>query len=85
MLSDVSSIDKSCEQEYPSVNIFLCGVTCMLVEMRAKSQITLPSAKLAKIVQIIKDHDEEDSVVYSSVEDMYKNLDIDLGGDDVSA
>jgi len=57
----------------------------MLVEMRAKSQITLPSAKLAKIVQIIKDHDEEDSVVYSSVEDMYKNLDIDLGGDDVSA
>jgi len=88
----------------------------MLVEMRARSQLTLPheitkkmginegdrfevmerdggvflcpvvvypKAKLEKIAQIIKDHDKEPSVVYSSVEDMFSDLGIDLGDNDV--
>jgi len=90
----------------------------MLIEMRARSQITLPSeitkrmginegdrfevmerdggvflcpvvvypkSKLAQIAQTIKDHEREPSVVYSSVEDMFNDLGIDLGGDDVPA
>jgi len=88
----------------------------MLVEMRARSQITLPNeitkkmgisegdrfevmerdggvflcpvvvyprAKLEKLAQIIKDHEKEPSVVYSSVEDMFNDLGIDLRGEDV--
>jgi len=87
----------------------------MLVEMRAKSQIALPSeitesmgiregdrfealvrdgevflcpvvvypkTKLMEIAQIIKDHENEPSVVYSSVEDMFNDLGIDLGAND---
>ena len=90
----------------------------MLVEMRARSQITLPNeitkrmginegdrfevmerdggvflcpvvvypkAKLEKIAQLIKDHEKEPSVVYSSVEDMFNDLGIDLGSDDVQS
>ena len=90
----------------------------MLVEMRARSQITLPSeitkkmginegdkfevmerdggvflcpvvvypkAKLESIAQIIKDHENEPSVVYDSVESMFSDLGIDIRGDDVSA
>ena len=88
----------------------------MLVEMRARSQITLPheitkrmclsegdkfevmerdggvflcpvvvypKAKLEKIAQIIKDHENDPAVVYNSVEDMFSDLGINLEGDDV--
>ena len=88
----------------------------MLIEMRARSQITLPNeiikkmgigegdrfevmerdggvflcpvivypkAKLEKIAQIIKDHEKEPSIVYSSVEDMFNDLGIELEDDDV--
>jgi len=90
----------------------------MLVEMRARSQITLPSevtkrmgisegdrfevmerdggvflcpvvvypkSKLEKIAKIIKGHENDPSVVYNSVEDMFNDLGIDLEGDDVQA
>jgi len=88
----------------------------MLVEIRARSQITLPNeitkrmgiiegdkfevierdggvflcpvvvyskTKLEKIAQIIRNHEKEPSIVYSSVEDMFNDLGIDFGGDDV--
>jgi len=88
----------------------------MLVEMRARSQITLPNeitkrmgisegdrfevverdggvflcpvvvypkVKLERIARIIKNHENEPSAVYRSVEDMFNDLGIDLGGDDV--
>ena len=88
----------------------------MLVEMRARSQITLPyeiikkmginegdmfevverdggvflcpvvvypRTKLEQIARIIKNHEREPSVVYNSVEDMFNDLGIDLGDDDV--
>ena len=91
-------------------------VSVMLVEMRARSQITLPSEitkkigvqegdrfevmerdggvflcpvvvypknKLEKVAKIIKDHEKEPSIVYSSVEDMFNDLGINLGGKDV--
>ena len=91
-------------------------VIILLVEMRARSQITLPNdivknlglsegdrfeviehdggiflcpvviypkAKLEKIVKIIKDRDQSPSVVYESVGDMFKDIGIDLEGDDV--
>ena len=86
-------------------------VSVVLVEMRARSQITLPSEitkkigiqegdrfevmerdggvflcpvvvypknKLENIAKIIKDHEQEPSVVYSSVEDMFNDLGISL-------
>ena len=88
----------------------------MLVEMRARSQITLPNeiikklgisegdkfevaerdggvflcpvvvypkARLEQIAKIIKDHEKNPSAVFESVEDMFKDIGIDLGGDDV--
>ncbi|MCL1820484.1 MAG: AbrB/MazE/SpoVT family DNA-binding domain-containing protein [Oscillospiraceae bacterium] len=88
----------------------------MLVEMRARSQITLPNdiikslgisegdkfeaierdggvflcpvvvypkAKLERIAQIIKDHEKSPSAVYESVEDMFNDLGIDLGNNNV--
>lgn len=88
----------------------------MLIEMRARSQITLPSeitkrmginegdkfevmerdggvflcpvvvypkAKLEKIAQIIKDHEKDPTAIYSSVEDMFNDLGINIEGDDV--
>ena len=88
----------------------------MLVEMRARSQITLPSeitkkmglnegdkfevmerdggvflcpvvvypkAKLEKLAQIIKEHENDISAVYDSVEDMFSDLGINLEDDDV--
>ena len=88
----------------------------MLIEMRARSQITLPNeiiknlgisegdkfdaverdggvflcpvvvypkAKLEKIAQIIKDHDKDPTAVYESVGDMFKDLGINIEGDDV--
>jgi len=88
----------------------------MLIEMMARSQITLPTEitkrmgiqegdrlevverdggvflcpvvvypkiKLEKIARIIKDHEKEPSVVYSSVEDMFNDLGINLGDEDV--
>jgi len=88
----------------------------MLIEMRARSQITLPNeiiknlgisegdkfdaverdggvflcpvvvypkAKLEKIAQIIKDHDKNPTAVYESVGDMFKDLGIDIEGNDV--
>jgi len=88
----------------------------VLVEMRARSQITLPSeitkkigiqegdrfevmerdggvflcpvvvypkSKLEKVAKIIKGHEDELSVVYSSVEDMFNDLGISLGDCDV--
>jgi AbrB family looped-hinge helix DNA binding protein len=88
----------------------------MLIEMRARSQITLPNeiikslginegdkfeimerdgglflcpvvvypkAKLERIAQIIKDHEKNPSAVFESVEDMFKDIGIDLGSGDV--
>ena len=88
----------------------------MLVEMRARSQITLPSeitkrmgihegdkfevverdggvflcpvvvypkSKLEKIAKIIKNHEKDPSMVYSSVEDMFNDLGIGLEDDNV--
>ena len=90
----------------------------MLIEMRARSQITLPNeltkrmgisegdrfevmerdggvflcpvvvypkAKLEKIAQIIREHEKEPSAVYSSVEDMFNDLGISLGGDKIGS
>jgi AbrB family looped-hinge helix DNA binding protein len=83
----------------------------MLVEMRARSQITLPNeiiktlginegdkfevmerdggvflcpvivypkAKLEQIAQIIKDHKKNPSTVFESVENMFKDIGIDI-------
>jgi bifunctional DNA-binding transcriptional regulator/antitoxin component of YhaV-PrlF toxin-antitoxin module len=88
----------------------------MLIEMRARSQITLPNeiikslginegdkfeamerdgglflcpvvvypkAKLERIAKIIKDHEKNPSAVFESVEDMFKDIGIDLGSGDV--
>ncbi|MCL2171448.1 MAG: AbrB/MazE/SpoVT family DNA-binding domain-containing protein [Defluviitaleaceae bacterium] len=88
----------------------------MVIEMRARSQITLPSeitkkmgiqegdrfevverdgglflcpvvvypkSKLEKIAQIIEDHEKEPSFAYNNVEDMFNDLGINLGDEDV--
>ena len=88
----------------------------MLVEVRARSQITLPSeitrslginegdrfeaierdggvflcpvvvypkSKIAKIAKILKEHERSPSIVYESVEGMFKDLGIDIEGEDV--
>jgi len=88
----------------------------MLIEMRARSQITLPNdlikklgiregdkfevmerdggvflcpvvvypkVKLEKIAKIIKDHEKSPLNVYESVEDMFKDLGIDIEGSNV--
>ena len=88
----------------------------MLIEMRARSQITLPheiikrlgigegdkfevmerdggvflcpvvvypKAKLEQIAKIIKDHEKSPSAVYENVEDMFRDIGIDLENADV--
>lgn len=88
----------------------------MLIEMRARSQFTLPNeitkrmgisegdkfevmerdggvflcpvvvypkAKLERIAQIIKDHEADPAVVYNSVGDMFSDLGIEFGDEDV--
>jgi AbrB family looped-hinge helix DNA binding protein len=88
----------------------------MLIEMRARSQITLPNeiikslglsegdkfevverdggiflcpvvvypkAKLEKIAKIIKDNEKKPSAVFESVEDMFKDIGIDIKGGNV--
>ena len=88
----------------------------MLVEMRARSQFTLPSeiikslgisegdkfevmerdggiflcpvvvypkAKLEQIAKIIKEHENNPSGVFESVEDMFKEIGIDIEGGNV--
>jgi AbrB family looped-hinge helix DNA binding protein len=88
----------------------------MLIEMRARSQITLPNeiiknlgisegdrfevmerdggvflcpvvvypkAKLEQIVKIIKDHEKNPSAVFDSVENMLKDIGIDVEDNDV--
>ena len=88
----------------------------MLIEMRARSQITLPSeiikklgisegdkfevmerdggvflcpvvvypkAKLEKIALMIRDYEKNPSAVFESVEDMFKDIGIDLEDNDV--
>ena len=88
----------------------------MLIEMRARSQITLPNeiikslgisegdkfevmerdggvflcpvvvypkAKLEQIAKIIKDHKKNPSAVFESVEDMFKEIGINLKSSDV--
>jgi len=88
----------------------------MLIEMRARSQITLPNeiikslgisegdkfevmerdggvflcpvvvypkAKLEQIAKIIKDHEKNPASVFESVEDMFRDIGIDLEGGDV--
>jgi AbrB family looped-hinge helix DNA binding protein len=85
----------------------------MLIEMRARSQITLPNeiikklgihegdkfevmerdggvflcpvvvypkAKLERIAKIIKEHEKSPKAAYESVEDMFKELGIDIKG-----
>jgi len=86
----------------------------MLIEMRARSQITLPNGiiknlginegdkfevferdggiflcpvivypkvKLEQIAKIIKDHENNPSTVYESVEDMFKDIGIEIKDD----
>ena len=88
----------------------------MLIEMRARSQITLPNeiikslginegdkfevmernggvflcpvvvypkVKLERLAKIIKDHKKKPAVVFESVEDMFKDIGIDLTDNDV--
>jgi len=88
----------------------------MLVEIRARSQLTLPSeilrnlgihegdkfevmerdggiflcpvavypkSKLESIAKIIKEHESDSPAVYESIEDMFKDMGIELGEDDV--
>ena len=88
----------------------------MLVEMRARSQITLPveiirslgigegdkfevmerdggvflcpvvvypKAKLERIAQIVKNHEKSPAAVFESVEDMFRDLGIDLEDENV--
>ena len=88
----------------------------MLIEMRARSQITLPNeiiknlgisegdkfevmerdggvflcpvvvypkAKLEQIAKIIKDHEKNPSAVFESVEEMFKDIGINLDGSNV--
>jgi len=88
----------------------------VLIELRARSQITLPNeiikrlginegdkfevmerdggvflcpvvvypkAKLEQIAQVIKDHKENPTVIYESVEDMFKDLGLSTEGGDV--
>ena len=88
----------------------------MLVEMKARSQITLPNeivkglgisegdkfeiikcddgiflcpvvvypkSKLERIVKIIKEHEQTPSIVYESVEDMFKDIGIDVEGENI--
>ena len=88
----------------------------MLVEMRARSQITLPNeiiknlglnegdkfeveerdggvflcpvvvypkAKLEQLAKIIKEHEKNPSAVFDSVEDMFKDIGIDLESENV--
>jgi len=88
----------------------------MLVEMRARSQITLPNeiiknlgigegdkfeveerdggvflcpvvvypkAKLEQLAKIIKEHKKNPSAVFENVEDMFKDIGIDLESDNV--
>ena len=88
----------------------------MLVEVRARSQITLPSElvkdmsvtegdkfevvkrdggiflcpvvvyskpKLKEIAKTIKEHESDPAAVYDSVEDMFKDMGINLVDDDV--
>jgi len=88
----------------------------MLVEMRARSQITLPNeiiknlgigegdkfeveerdggvflcpvvvypkAKLEQLAKIIKGHEKNPSAVFESVEDIFKDIGIDLKSDNV--
>jgi bifunctional DNA-binding transcriptional regulator/antitoxin component of YhaV-PrlF toxin-antitoxin module len=43
--------------------VFLCPV------------VVYPNAKLAQIEQIISDHEKHPSVIYESVEDMFKDMD----------
>ena len=83
----------------------------MMIEMRARSQITLPNeitkrlgisegdkfevmerdggvflcpvvvypkAKLEQLAKVIKDHEKNPTAVYESVEDMFKDLGIDV-------
>ncbi|MCL1882189.1 MAG: AbrB/MazE/SpoVT family DNA-binding domain-containing protein [Defluviitaleaceae bacterium] len=115
------NVDKNAHSEYyiirKSEQIFN-EVSVVLVEMRARSQITLPSEitkkigiqegdrfevmerdggvflcpvvvypknKLEKVAKIIKDHEKEPSIVYRSVEDMFNDLGINLGDEDVQS
>jgi AbrB family looped-hinge helix DNA binding protein len=88
----------------------------MLIEMRARSQITLPNeiikklginegdkfevmerdggvflcpvvvypkGKLERIAKIIKEHEKNPASAYESVEDMFKELGIDIGDSNV--
>lgn len=88
----------------------------MLIEMRARSQFTLPSeitkklgigegdkfevmerdggiflcpvvvypkAKLEKIAKIIKEHESNPAAAYESVEEMFRDIGINLEEDDV--
>jgi bifunctional DNA-binding transcriptional regulator/antitoxin component of YhaV-PrlF toxin-antitoxin module len=51
--------------------VFLCPV------------VVYPKAKLESIAKIIKDHEKNPSAVFESVEDMFRDLGIDLENDDV--
>ena len=42
-----------------------------------------PKAKLEQIAKIIKDHEKNPSAVFECVEDMFKDIGIDLASDDV--
>jgi len=43
-------------------------------------EVVYPKAKLEQIAKTIKDHEKSPSTVYESVEDMFKDLGIDIEG-----
>jgi len=57
--------------QFSAFDVFLCPV------------VVYPKNKLENIAKIIKNHEKEPSVVYSSVEDMFNDLGISLDDYDV--
>jgi hypothetical protein len=51
--------------------VFLCPV------------VVYPKAKLEELAQIIKNHKKKPATVFQSVEDMFKDIGIDLSGGNV--
>jgi bifunctional DNA-binding transcriptional regulator/antitoxin component of YhaV-PrlF toxin-antitoxin module len=53
--------------------VFLCPV------------VVYPKTKLDRIAKIIKDHEHDPSKVYASVENLLRDIGIDIEGNDVSS
>ena len=59
------------EVEERDGGVFLCPV------------VVYPKAKLEQLAKIIKEHEKNPSAVFESVEDMFKDIGIDLVNDNV--